>query len=109
MSEVNIAYSPEHNNICLVSTLNGYDYLILLKMNHSIMWEVDYVVEAAGIPTVKNDYAPAGNIHFRALVFDGRVELSYMKERGLPLDVQKLFEDQTNMLINKMKKMMVFL
>lgn len=73
------------------------------------MWEVDYVVEAGGIPTVKNDYAPAKNIHFRTLVFDGKVDLSYMKERGLPSDVQKLFEDQTNMLITKMKKMMIFL
>lgn len=108
MSEIKVHYQPEHDNVSLVSLLNGHEYLILIKMHKRIRWEVDYVFEAGAIPEITSR-TPSGHIHVRALIDNNEVQLSYMIERGMPQDVCDLLEKQTNMLVRKMKKNLMFL
>lgn len=100
MSEIKIFYQPEHRNICLLGKINELDYLVLLVMNKTIRWEVDYIFEAGILPNTK---------HIHAYVNNDKVELSYMLERGMPQSMHDFLEEQTNILIRKMKKNKAFL
>lgn len=95
-----ISSQPEFNNVCLVDRFNDGDYLIFVKMHKNIHWEVDYVFES-GVGAPKK--------HFKTLVVDDKVFLTHLIDEGFSGKLLSVLEEQTNMLVRKVKKNIMFL